>query len=92
MKAEPDCKVQELCRQLDISPRHFRRIFSKETGLSPKQYQQQMRYRRAVEMIRAGKYQNLKDIAYQCGYYDQTSFIKEFKKMSGGKKPGDFGK
>lgn len=90
MKSQPDCKLDYICKKLNISPRHFRRLFQQQTGMPPKEYQQQLRFKRAVTMLRSGKFRKLSDVAYQCGYYDQTTFNKAFKRMSGGKRPGEF--
>jgi transcriptional regulator GlxA family with amidase domain len=90
MSEQPDCKLCHICKKLNISPRHFRRLFLQQTGMPPKEYQQQLRFKRAVAMLRSGKYHKLSDVAYQCGYYDQTTFNKAFKRMSGGVRPGEF--
>lgn len=78
-------KSFQLCRAAEksyISETHFRRLFKKEFGISPKQYVINFRIKRAASLIIAG-YQSLKDIADECGYDDYKHFSVEFKKITG---------
>lgn len=48
-----------------------------------------MRFQYAVKKLSAMDGQALTDLAYQCGYFDQAHFIRDFKLFSG-LTPGEF--
>ena len=51
-------------------------------GLSPKTYLSVLRFKKVVDRIQSGPL-NWQDILFDCGYFDQAHFIKEFKEFSG---------
>lgn len=52
--------------------------------MSPKEYVNIIRFQHALSIIRNsdGK-QNLSDIAFECGYYDQAHLSNDIKKNTG---------
>ena len=44
--------LEELARQMDMSPAHFQRLFSRWTGVSPKRYQQYLTLGHAKALLR----------------------------------------
>ncbi len=70
-------KLNEASKNLNISRRHLQRRFSAVTGLSPKQFIDIVRFQKALFLKRNGYHWG--DIAENCGYYDQSHFIKEIK-------------
>ena len=79
MFSNPEKKLRYIYSNLPVVERHFLRLFKQEIGISPKQYQKQIRFHKALQFIHNEDYKRLKDIAYCCGYYDQTQFINQFK-------------
>ena len=75
----PGSHINELALGVKISDRHFRRLFEREVGLSPKAWQKLARFTQAMQMLQRGDFNKLSDVAYACGYYDQTQFINQFK-------------
>jgi AraC-like DNA-binding protein len=74
--------VDELAKQNFLSTRQFERNFKQFSGFNPKLFSRIIRFQNAL-----GAYQNkdksLTEIAYDCGYYDQSHFIQDFKEFSG---------
>ncbi len=74
--------VNELAKKSFLSTRQFERNFKNFSGFSPKLYSRIIRFQMATQQYGAGN-KSLTDIAYDCGYYDQSHFIHDFKQFSG---------
>jgi AraC-like DNA-binding protein len=74
-------KVQEVHTEAYLSLRQFERVFRHYTGMAPKTFTRISRFHRALEQY--GSHNSLTQIAYHCGYYDQSHFIHDFKEFSG---------
>ncbi len=77
-----DVRVSDLARQHDISLRQFERRFKEFAGMTPKLYSRVARFQSATQHKFAGT-RDLTEIAYACGYYDQSHFINDFRRFSG---------
>lgn len=75
-------RMSALARELGVGYSYFRRAFRKQTGISPKQYAAQLRFRRAQSMLRATSL-TIKEIAEALGYNSAYHFSAEFKRMIG---------
>lgn len=64
-----------------ISPYHLLRLFSKIVGIPPHIFQQQVRIRKAKELL--GKGYSILDTAMHTGFADQSHFTRVFKKLVG---------
>ncbi|GIQ69094.1 helix-turn-helix domain-containing protein [Xylanibacillus composti] len=77
-------QVGNIVGRIGISHRRFIELFQRETGYTPKRYS---RIRRFQEVLRKlNERQNTiqwSDIAFDCGYFDQSHFIKDFRAFSG---------
>jgi AraC family transcriptional regulator len=67
----------------DVSPYHFSRLFKQATGLSPYQYLIECRVLAAQELLRANRRLSLAEIAFRCGFADQSSFTRCFRERTG---------
>lgn len=68
----------------DLSKRRdLERKFSKQLGISPKQLGKTIRLQAALKLMLDNNGENLTQIAYESGYYDQAHFIKDFKEFTG---------
>jgi len=74
--------VDELAKRSFLSTRQFERNFKNFSGFSPKLYSRIIRFQSATQQY-GTCYNTLTDIAYDCGYYDQSHFIHDFKQFSG---------
>ena len=74
--------VNELAKRSFLSVRQFERNFKLFSGFNPKLYTRIIRFQMATRQYGHVK-RSLTDIAYDCGYYDQSHFIHDFKQFSG---------
>jgi len=51
-------------------------------GITPQKYFAVRRFNKSLELVRSSE-ESLTSIAFECGYYDQAHFIKEFKSYTG---------
>lgn len=65
-----------------ISPRYLHKLVYQYTGLSPKSLNRINRFQLSLKLI-AQKEGSLTSIAYECGYFDQSHFIRDFKSFTG---------
>lgn len=75
--------TSDLAEKLSFSERHLRRIFERELGLSPKEMLSIVRFQSMLQELYSGAYSSFTDIAMKYGYYDQSHFIKNFKRYYG---------
>jgi AraC family transcriptional regulator len=73
--------LTSLSRILDVHPVHLSRSFPKYFGANLSDYIRTMKVQRAVSML-ANKSLSLTDIAYDCGFADQSHFIRCFKALN----------
>ena len=74
--------IQQVAGQYGISSRYLQKLFVQYTGLSPKLYQKINRFQKGLVLVGKGE-DSLTSIAYECGYYDQSHFIRDFKSFTG---------
>ncbi|MCE6990908.1 helix-turn-helix domain-containing protein [Dyadobacter sp. CY323] len=82
IKGNGIANVPELAAQSFLSTRQFERKFKAFSGFSPKLFTRIIRFHAAMDAY-GDPDRSLTDIAYDCGYYDQSHFIHEFKTFSG---------
>ncbi|MCC8088416.1 MAG: AraC family transcriptional regulator [Rikenellaceae bacterium] len=81
VKNETD--IDSVAHTVCLSPKQFNRIFTGFVGTRPKEFQRIIRFQRALFLLQTRPYISLTQIAFDCGYYDQVHFIKEFRQFSG---------
>lgn len=74
--------LPELSAQYYLSSRQFERKFAEYSGFSPRLYQRIVRFHAAMHQY-GRKDLSLTRIACECGYYDQSHFIHDFREFSG---------
>lgn len=74
--------METVATRFGISARYMQQLFVQYTGLTPKLYSQINRFQNSLQLVRAGN-TSLTSIAYECGYADQSHFIREFKSFTG---------
>jgi len=75
-------RIELLAAEHAISKRQFERRFKELAGLPPKLYSRVVRFQAATQ-FKLSRMHDLTEIAYACGYYDQSHFINDFREFSG---------
>lgn len=76
-------RVSQICNLFNVTPRSLDRHFKDEIGISPKELLNIFRINKAIKLITDNPDCDLTGISYLSGYYDQSHFIKEIKKIIG---------
>lgn len=74
--------IHSLANRYGMSSRYLRKIFTNYSGLSPILFSKISRFQKSLQMVIKND-QPLTAIAYSCGYFDQSHFIKDFKYFTG---------
>lgn len=77
-----DLSILDISETLNINRKTLLRIFNKHLNCSPKDFSNLIKFRKALNTYQEYK-PALTDLAYQNDYYDQSDFIKHFKKVTG---------
>jgi len=72
-----------------ISQRRLEQRFQQEIGISPKLFQRIHKFNRVLEALIPRPKQSLTQLAYHFDYFDQSHFIRDFKRFTG-KAPTQF--
>ncbi|HKX82802.1 MAG TPA: helix-turn-helix transcriptional regulator [Pyrinomonadaceae bacterium] len=82
LDADGNVNISAMARYHALSTRQFERKFKELAGLPPKLYSRIVRFQAATRYKFDGE-RDLTEIAYACGYYDQSHFINDFREFSG---------
>jgi AraC-like DNA-binding protein len=74
-------RVEALCQELGWSRKRLSARFREVVGLPPKTVARLLRLERAIELASSGL--KWAEIAYVCGYYDQSHLVNEFRQITG---------
>lgn len=66
-----------------LSYRQFIRVFTDHVGINPKEYLRIVRFQKALYTLQCHPDISSIDLAFRCGFYDQSHLINEFKNLSG---------
>lgn len=75
--------MDELVEESKYTARHFRRVFRKVIGVSPKYYCKVIQLSTVFELLNNSEEVKIHHLALDCGYYDQSHFIHDFQKLIG---------
>jgi AraC family transcriptional regulator len=79
---DQDISLDDLAACAHLSPSHFTRVFKAATGLAPHQYIILQRVERAKTLLET-KNLSIAQAAQQVGFYDQSHFVRHFKRIYG---------
>lgn len=82
--------VNELAAELGFHIRTLERLFLEQLGMTPKQLSRLVRFRHLLSSLKTGSFGSLADLAYACGYADQSHMIRDYKELTG-RLPGESG-
>lgn len=66
----------------DYSDRYLQKMFLDFTGMTAKKFRSIQRFKRSMSLMQSPS-ASLTSIALDCGYYDQSHFIREFRAFTG---------
>lgn len=72
-----------LSKKVGLSERQIERKFKAQVGISPAVLSRILRFQRFLELAKRAPWMKLTDAAHECGYYDQSHFIKDFRTFAG---------
>jgi AraC family transcriptional regulator len=81
-RLDQDISLDDLAACAHLSPSHFTRVFKAATGLAPHQYIILQRVERAKTLLET-KNLSIAQAAQQVGFYDQSHFVRHFKRIYG---------
>lgn len=76
----------DVCKLADtacLSTKQFTRIFTEYIGTSPKEFLRIIRVQRTLFLLQQNPQCNFAQVAYSCGFSDQSHMIREFKLFTG---------
>lgn len=74
--------LETLSRQVDVHPVHLCKYFRKFCGCTISEYVRKLRIERSLCILQKND-SSLTNIAYDCGFSDQSHFIRNFKQIVG---------
>jgi AraC-like DNA-binding protein len=75
--------VKNIAEKTGYSSKHLIHLFEEQVGVSPKSFLRIIRFQKAIREIERQGCINFTRLAIECGYYDQSHFIADFKNFSG---------
>lgn len=76
--------IEGLTQRVRASRRHLEKVFKEKVGVSPKQYAQIIRVKKASMYLLDPRFcGNINEIANTLNYYDQSHLLKDFKAVVG---------
>lgn len=76
-------EVSVLAETSCLTQKQFKRVFNTYVGCNPKEFIRINRFNKALNLLHKGINPGFAQLAHECGYSDQSHFIKDFKSFSG---------
>lgn len=76
-------RIDALLRRHAMTGRTLERHFAREVGITPKEFVDLTRFRKALRALEERRYQSLTDLALDHGYYDNAHLTREFQRFMG---------
>jgi AraC-like DNA-binding protein len=81
-KDTEESNISTIASRHGMTTRYLHKLVYQHTGLSPKSFTKIRRFQHSLKLV-AKNDQPFTSIAYDCGYFDQAHFIREFKSFTG---------
>lgn len=82
--SQPDqMSLTKISQEIGYSQKHFINMFKASVGITPKAYLKIARFQKAIVEIEQRATVNWTTISQDCGFYDQSHFINDFRLFSG---------
>lgn len=82
IRSNPHSKVKDLSRLTGYSSRWIERLFNENIGCTPQEIIRITRFNRFVALLKTDNSSSLTSLAFECGYYDQSHLIHDFRRFS----------
>lgn len=83
--------IEEISQSISINTRSFNRLFNKHLGIAPVAFRKIARFRHSLKnKLFSKQFKTLTEIGYESSFYDQSYFIKMYKKLTGDNPSGFF--
>lgn len=80
---EKDYTIEQVADILEMNLKTFQRLFSKHMACSPLKYKRIARFRQSINYkLFSVEVKSLTEISYENNFYDQSYFIRDFKKLT----------
>ncbi|MFD2246848.1 helix-turn-helix domain-containing protein [Pontibacter ruber] len=83
MRHNGNTPIEQIASLACLSLRQFERVSKERIGLPPKFFARLVRFSKAYRMRENFPQLSWTHIAYECGYFDQMHFIRDFKQFAG---------
>ncbi len=83
VRSPTDARVRDVGDATGYSPKRFIRLFENHVGLTPKVFCRVLRFQAVLEQVVARRAVHWAKVALDCGYYDQSHLIRDFREFSG---------
>ncbi|MEN8188261.1 MAG: helix-turn-helix domain-containing protein [Thermodesulfobacteriota bacterium] len=83
LSSSPELSISSLAREYGIHPKNLERLFYRHIGISPKKFGGIMRFYKAHKHLLHNGLQDLVTTSLESGYFDQSHFNREYKKLTG---------
>jgi AraC-like DNA-binding protein len=76
-------RISALVEQVALSHKRLTQLFERDVGMTPKSLAQIYRFQAAIRRIAPDDNPDWSSVAADCGYYDQSHMIHDFRRLSG---------
>ncbi len=83
LRLNGNVSIEKIASLACLSLRQFERVSKERIGLPPKLFARLIRFSKAYRMRENFPLLSWTQIAYECGYFDQMHFIRDFKQFAG---------
>lgn len=83
LETDPTRPILQIAQELGVTHSHLDRELARIVGLSPRSLSRLLRLRRLLSEIDVNETINWADLAAQYGWFDQSHFIRDFKRHTG---------
>lgn len=82
MNSPLEISMEEVAAKLNMGYSKFRKVFRQYTGMAPKQYQMQLRIKKAILLL-YDESRSIKEVAIESGFMSPYYFSRIFKRKTG---------
>ncbi len=75
--------ISDICKNINLSDRHFNRTFRNIVGVSPKLYSKLIQFHYIINLMKQKNYGSVQKIAYDAKFYDSAHLNHRFKELTG---------